>query len=83
MKQNEKIEPATEVEEEQIRNENSHMKIKAKARSGKSKNIHILNNNDEKLCDTKVTSLTKKSFKVAPPGYFDFCKECLQVWRNK
>jgi hypothetical protein len=83
MKQNETIKPATENEREEIRNENEHLKITSKARSGQQKKIHILDKSNEKFCKTNVDSLTKKEFSVIPPGYYNYCKECLQRWRDK
>lgn len=76
--------PATEEEEEQIREEYDDCLVKRCQGNSSGKKLHIpTDSGEDKLCTKKVgNGFIEKSFAVYPPGFFPLCQGCVEAWRR-
>ena len=78
-----KLDPATDEEVEQIRSEIDTVFIR-KTRRGQGRHLHIPGDDDRPLCGgKKMTAFIEKDLAVYPPGFHDFCKDCVAKWRDQ
>lgn len=73
--------PATEREDTAIRDEIDQFLIADGDQSRKKSRLHI-GAGEVPLCGNTSTGYNRKDTAVYPPGYREYCKDCLRRWRE-